>query len=401
MRLFYKLFRSGFQHASKRFREDISVSKEQNSPVLVDFILVDAEEEEENFMEACTDTPSSNDCLLLYAENQPSNIPLALRSDTPLSATCSSSNFLSLRATHPYLPLPMGVSNGTEICINASFKGYLATLLVPCLWLVLGSYVFVATTVYIFQKKHEIETKASVEDVDIQTTQEIPACDTLISGTALPTPDEVLEYTLKQYGHLFDSEQDDTGTQCSKYHPPPHLQPKPITLHQKALKLTVRKDVDIMLRRTVPNSRIPQEHDSREIHSAPWATSVHTTAINVVEASMPVVRIPTQTLAIKSIPVQHNTVVPYSIEVGAGLVPSVLLRRTAIHRPTPITTNNHHLRPMQHHCFNSSPLRYSYTNSPAYSPDFVTPGSGILAIPASTLKRGMWSPRSESMRVDK
>ncbi|CAE6457083.1 unnamed protein product [Rhizoctonia solani] len=399
MKPFTNFFRSGPQHAFKRFQQDTSNSapKAQNSPIPVDFILVDAEEDDDEasmHIETCTDTTPPKYCSSLYAENPAPSIPLTFHSDTPLLMTCPSSNFLDLRATHPSLPLPMGSPNGPELCLSASFKGYFTALLVPCIWLVLGSYVFVATMAYIFHKskKDDIGPEPFVNSVGTQTTQETPACDTLIPGTALPTPEEVLEHTLKQYGHLSDYDQDDATSQFLAFLPPPNHKPNPTTLDQKALRITVRKDVDIMFRGTVPSSWASKEHDSRDIRPASW---VHTAAMNVIEVNAPVVRIPARASAFSSIPIQRSDVpkpiLPHPNGVGAGMRPGAL-QMPLKHRPTPITTDARHLAPIQHQCFSSSPLKYSYTISSPRSPGLRTPVSGSPTMPARRLKNSMWAP---------
>ncbi|KAH7345319.1 hypothetical protein B0J17DRAFT_764002 [Rhizoctonia solani] len=393
MRLFANLFKSKSQRAFKRLQKESPASGDQHSPVSVDFILIDAdEEEEEAYAETCTYTTSSKDCSLFYTENPASNIPLTLRSDTPLIAICASSNFLDLRATYPSLPLPMGVSNGAELCIGASFEGYLATLLVPCLWLVLGSYVFVATIFYIFRKCEKCGTglEPATNDVGVKITQEIPvpACDTFISGPALPTPEEVLDHTLKEYGHLSDSEQEDASFW---YPPPPGRKRKPIIHEHKPLKVTIRKDVDVMFRGTVPDSWVAKETNPQETHSASWAYSAHTTAMNIIEGSTPVVRIPTHIPASYSAPVQLSgilkPVLPHSIEVGVRIRSGALLRVAPKYRPAPITTDTRHIALMQHRCFSSSPLKYNYTNSSPHSSVPQTPVLKSPSMPATGLKK--------------
>ncbi|KAG8762055.1 hypothetical protein FRC11_011440 [Ceratobasidium sp. 423] len=257
----------------------------------------------------------------------------------------------------------------------------------------------------IFHKfKKDDTAELSVNDVGTQTIQETPGCDTFISRTALRTPEEVLKHTLKQYGHLCnvpflqtDSDQDDATSPFSPCSPLPNCKPKPMTLSQKALRITVRKDVDIMFRGTVPDSWVPKEHDSRETHSASWAGSVHTTAMNVIEPSTPIVRIPTRISAFNSIPIQRsdvpNPVLPRPGEVGPGIRPGAL-QVPSKHRPTPITTDTRHLAPMQHRCFSSSPLKYSYTISSPHSPNLRTPVSRSPMMPANGLKSGVWAPNN-------
>ncbi|CAE6417792.1 unnamed protein product [Rhizoctonia solani] len=387
MKLFANFFKS--QHNFKGFHKGIPSSEIQDLPV-VDFILVDLEEEEET---TCTDTSFSKDCSPFYTESQTPNIPSTLRSDMPLPVICPSGNFLDLRGTYPSLPLPMGVFNGAEICINASFKGYLATLLVPCIWLVLGSYVFVAAMAYIFHtsKKLDVAFESSVNDGGIQIVQGVPICDHFISEAPLPTPEDVLESTLKQYGHLSDFGKDDAASQSLQCLLPPNRKPNPTALDQKALKNTVLKDVDIMFRGTVPDSWIARESNSGETHSAFRARSVHTAAMDVIEVSTPIVRIPTRSPVVNSIAIQHsdahNTILLRPTHVGAVIRPGTLLLATPKTRPAPITTDTRHLAPMQHQCFNSSPLKYSHTMVSHRPLKLRTQVSGSSTLPTSTLRK--------------
>ncbi|CAE6469558.1 unnamed protein product [Rhizoctonia solani] len=389
MKIFTNYFRFGSQYALKQFRESTSLSEIQNLPVSVDFILVDPEEEEQSSL---TDTNDSEDYSPFYTETQAPNIISALRSDTPLPLTCLSGNFLDLRATYPSLPLPMGVSNGTEICINASFKGYFTTLLAPCIWLVLGSYVFVATLAYAFRKSNMLNLiyESSIDDVVTFNAQGALACDTFISETPpLPTAEEVLESTLKQYGHLSDWDNDGATAQPTVSALPPNHKPKHVALDQRTLRNTVRKDVEIMFRGTKPQSWIAREHNLREAHSASWASSVHATALDFIEASMPRVRIPVQSPPTNYIPVQRNNILKpallHPIEAGAAIRPGTLLLATPKHRPAPIITDTRHLAAMQHQCFNSSPLKYSYT-TPSHTPGFQTQASESPTVPIGAMR---------------
>ncbi|CAE7223480.1 unnamed protein product [Rhizoctonia solani] len=282
----------------------------------------------------------------------------------------------------------MGVSNGPEICVGASFKGYLATLLVPCILLVLGSYIFVAAMAYVYHKSKGLDavSEPPVEDAGIQ---EIPSCDKFISGAPLPTPEEVLESTLKQYGHLSDSDKVETTSQSP---PRPNLEPKAITLDQKSLKNTVRRDVAIMFRGTVPDSWVAEQHGPRETRSAPWTSSAHTTAMNVIEVGTPIVRIPTRSLTASSIPIQRNDILWHPIGVGVAVRPGMMLQTTARNRPALITTNTHHLAAMQHQCFSSSPLRYNYTITSPRPPQLRVQVPASPTLPMGMPRKNVWAP---------
>ncbi|KAL5641580.1 hypothetical protein ACGC1H_001900 [Rhizoctonia solani] len=388
MRLLANFFKS--QHNFKGFHKGIPSSEIQDLP-LVDFILVDPEEEEET---PCTDTRFSKDRSPFHTESQTPNIPSTLHSDISLLVACPSGNFLDLRATYPSLPLPMGVFNGAEICINASFKGYLATLLVPCIWLVLGSYVFVATIAYIFHtsKTPDVALESSVDNMGVKTVQGTPTCDPFISETPLPTPEEVLASTLKQYGHLSDFDKDDATSQSFKLQCilPPNRKPNRTTFDQKAMKNTVLKDVGIMFRGTMPDSWVARESSPRVIHSTSWDSSAHTAAMDVIEVSTPIVRIPTRSPVVNGITIQRsnvpNPILLHPIQVGAAIRPGTLLLVTPKSRPAPIITDTRHLAPMQYQCFNSSPLKYSHTMASPRPPRLRTQASGSPTLPTSTLK---------------
>ncbi|CAE6428560.1 unnamed protein product [Rhizoctonia solani] len=365
----------------------------QKPSVTVDFILVDTEEEEtESSLESYTRVASSTADPSFYTEIQPSSIPPIIHSDRLHSAICPSGNLLDSRGTHPSLPFPMGTFDGSELCLNASFKGYLTTLLVPCIWLVLGSYVFAAIMSCIFckLKNQGLVLKDCNGDVDKRTIPEEIPDSTFVSAGAPPSPEAVLEHTLKQYGHIADSDLDSLGFELVRCSPPSNQRPKPPTLDRKALQNTVRRDIDAMFRGAIPDNWTTKEYDLQGVRFRSSLSSTHAAVMNV----RPIV--PTRSLTTgASVQVSdlHKPISSRLVQPSLGIKSGVLPRATRIPAPRPlITADPWHLAPMKHRCFSSSPLKSSHTASSSSSPNLCMPVSGGPVTPENGLKESMWTP---------
>ncbi|CEL57403.1 hypothetical protein RSOLAG1IB_02142 [Rhizoctonia solani AG-1 IB] len=385
---FVHIVKSGFQHALKLFQKHSFVSR-QNLPASVDFILVDMEEEEtESLLEIYTNSASSMETRSSYTEIQP---PPILHPDELPSAICPSGNFLDLRATYPSLSLPVGVFIGPEICINASFKGYVTTLLAPCIWLVLGSYVFVATLTWIFckLKTRSLVLSDSENDGYKQATQEhIP--NVSISTTTPPTPEAVLENTFKQYGHIADDVVIFEPAQCS----PSNRKQELPTLRHETLRNTINGAMNTKLRSIIPDSRITKGRCYQETRFPFPVSLTHTVAMNVqtMQSNRSIVHAPARTqediVVIKTGDVRKR-IVSLPVRANFGTKPSILYQTTQMPapRPAPIIPDSRHLAPLEHRCFSSSPLKSSYTASPPNSPDLWTPIPILPATPVNGLKK--------------
>jgi hypothetical protein len=172
-------------------------------PALVLVNLDEDHEESETY--PCFDSISSlwNHCSTSYPCDNTSNIPFMLRSDSPISVICPSSHCSDL---HTILSVPtsqMGIPNGIEFCTNGPRPESLRLLLASCIWLILRTYALVAIMGPVLMlckpRKRILESELPINDA---STKHKLGKLVYVSGAPLPTPDEITERTLKQYGHI-------------------------------------------------------------------------------------------------------------------------------------------------------------------------------------------------------
>lgn len=163
----------------------------------------DDDEDEEDERSICSD-PATSDLDQCSSSAYTSNnapIPFTLHSDVPVLAVCSSNGFFDPYPTLAVTTYQPEMSSGAQFCINGAHSTSHA-LLSPCVWLVLGSYVLVVITGAMGRKpKKSLGPELAINEATKATRPVKPGELVYISGAPLPTPEEVIQRTLQQYGH--------------------------------------------------------------------------------------------------------------------------------------------------------------------------------------------------------
>ena len=139
-------------------------------------------------------------------------IPLSFHSDTPQYITCPFGVPSTLIANPTYSMPLVTMAESDDFCITRPHSEHPRMWLAPCIWLILGSYVFILTVgIFILGlRRKKFVAKVKTNSLVVSETRlhvKTPVSRkadpfVYVRGVPLPAPEDVTKRTFQQYGNI-------------------------------------------------------------------------------------------------------------------------------------------------------------------------------------------------------